>query len=186
MAQEDDRPLPQPRGPPPGAVAPPDHVDKPHVYEIFPGSKPEDRDGTLSNVPSDEQQPARRPTISDGIKTIKSEDFLKVHEIPCARQGLMTGIGAGFVVGFGRYLTGARIPKAANWAAASFMLGSVIQFEVCQYQREAERKAMARAVEIIDRKQAEKKTKADEVARLRAEAIEKAKQAEQKSWYKFW
>lgn len=66
------------------------------------------------------------------------------------------------------------------------MLGSVIQFEVCQYQREQERAAMARAVEIMDRKQAEKKAKAEEVARLRAEAREKAKQAAQKSWYKFW
>jgi cytochrome c oxidase assembly protein subunit 20 len=80
----------------------------------------------------------------------------------------------------------ARIPKAANWAAASFMLGSVIQFEVCQYQREEERKAMARAVEIIDRKKTEKMARAEEVARLRTEVREKAKQAEQKSWYKFW
>lgn len=66
------------------------------------------------------------------------------------------------------------------------MLGSVIQFEVCQYQREEEKKAMARVVEVIDRKQAEKKAKADEVARLRSEAREKAREAAQKSWYKFW
>lgn len=45
---------------------------------------------------------------------------------------------------------------------------------------------MARVVEVMDRKQAEKAAKAEEVARLRAEAREKAKQAEQKSWYKFW
>lgn len=80
----------------------------------------------------------------------------------------------------------ARISKATNWAAASFMLGSVIQFEVCRYQREEERKSMARVVEVMDRKQAEKKAKADEAARLREEAREKAKQAAQKSWYKFW
>jgi cytochrome c oxidase assembly protein subunit 20 len=66
------------------------------------------------------------------------------------------------------------------------MAGSIIQFEVCRYQRDEERKAMARVVEVMDRKQAEKAAKAEEVARLRAEAREKAKQAEQKSWYKFW
>lgn len=66
------------------------------------------------------------------------------------------------------------------------MLGSVIQFEVCQYQKDEEKKAMARVVEVIDRKQAEKKAKAEEAARLRAEAREKRKQAAQKSWYKFW
>ncbi|KAI4594218.1 hypothetical protein KJ359_008493 [Pestalotiopsis sp. 9143b] len=188
MAQDDNIAQSHPRGPPPGATAPPDHVDKPQVYEIFHGSKPEDRDGTISRGPSDgqQQEPNKRPTISDGFKTIKKEDFLNVHQIPCARQGLMTGIGSGFVLGMVRYLTGARISKATNWAAASFMLGSVIQFEVCRYQREEERKSMARVVEVMDRKQAEKKAKADEVARLREEARGKAKQAEQKSWYKFW
>ncbi|KAH8199719.1 hypothetical protein TruAng_006127 [Truncatella angustata] len=186
MPQDQGNSLPQPRGPPPGEVNPPDHVNKPQVYEIFHGSKPEDRDGTVSRAPADDQQPNRRPTISDGIKTIKSDDFSKVTQIPCAREGFMTGIGSGFVLGMVRYLAGARIPKAANWAAASFMLGSVVQFEVCRYQRDEERKAMARVVEVIDRKQAEKKAKADEVARLRAEAREKAKLDSQKSWYKFW
>lgn len=79
----------------------------------------------------------------------------------------------------------ARAPKAANWAFGAFLLGSVIQWEYCQAQRRKERVAMARAVEIIDRKQAEKKAQAAEAARLRKEAAEKAQQA-QKSWYKFW
>ncbi|KAI0129158.1 hypothetical protein BJ170DRAFT_362103 [Xylariales sp. AK1849] len=182
---QDDRPLPQPRGPPPGATAPPDHVSGPQVYEIFHGSKPEDRDGGLSTTPDSQKRPAR-PTITDAAKSIKSEDWLEVGQIPCARQGWMTGIGAGAVVGAGRYIMGARIPKAANWAAGTFMLGSIIQFEVCQYARAQERAAMARVVEVIDRKQAEKKAKAEEIATLRAERAEIARQAAAKSWYKFW
>lgn len=79
----------------------------------------------------------------------------------------------------------ARIPKAANWAFGSFLLGSIIQFEVCQAQRYQERAAMARVVEVIDRKQAEKKAQAEEAARLKREAQEKAAAAK-KSWYKFW
>jgi cytochrome c oxidase assembly protein subunit 20 len=67
------------------------------------------------------------------------------------------------------------------------MLGSIISWEFCQYARAQERAAMARVVEVVDRKQAEKKAKAEEAARLRAEKVEKARQAEEaKRWYKFW
>lgn len=49
---------------------------------------------------------------------------------------------------------------------------------------------MARVVEIIDKKQAEKKAQATEAARLRKEAAEeRARQedaATKKSWYKLW
>lgn len=47
---------------------------------------------------------------------------------------------------------------------------------------------MARVVEVIDKKQAEKKAKAEEAARLRQEAQEKARQeaTTKSSWYKFW
>lgn len=47
---------------------------------------------------------------------------------------------------------------------------------------------MARVVEVIDRKQAEKKAKAEEAVRLKREADERAAReaATKKSWYKFW
>lgn len=45
---------------------------------------------------------------------------------------------------------------------------------------------MARVVEVIDRKQAEKKAQAAEAARLRREAAEKARQEAERKWYKFW
>lgn len=110
MAQGTDNP-PQLRGPPPGATAPPDHVQTPQVYEIFHGSKPEDRDGSLSTASPEtpggsEQKPNKRPSITDGIKTIKGDDFFSVHKIPCAKQGYLTGIGAGFTLGAGRYIAG--------------------------------------------------------------------------------
>ncbi|KAI1274220.1 hypothetical protein F5Y07DRAFT_401510 [Xylaria sp. FL0933] len=177
MAQDDDTP-PRLRGPPPGATEPPDHVKKPQIYEVFHGP-------TASAEGQPTKQP--RPTIKEGFQSIKSDDFLKLHHIPCAREGLMTGIGAGAVVGTGRYFTGARASKAANWAFGAFLLGSIVQWEYCQVQRRKERAAMARVVEVIDRKQAEKKAQAAEAARLKREADqEKAQQQAQKSWYKFW
>ncbi|ORY68250.1 uncharacterized protein BCR38DRAFT_320380, partial [Pseudomassariella vexata] len=124
------------------------------------------------------------PTISDGIKTIKTEDFLAVHRIPCAREGFMTGIGSGAVVGGLRYVRGAQIPSVANYAVTAALVGMVVQWEFCQYQRIQERAAMARVVEVIDRKQAEKQQRAEEAALRRAERA--AQEAAQKSWFRFW
>jgi cytochrome c oxidase assembly protein subunit 20 len=119
MANDGDTSSPQPRGPPPGATAPPDHVTKPQVYEIFNPSRAEDGDGKFSPAGSPGQpgQPGQqgqqaRPTMTEGFKSIKQDDWLKVHHMPCARQGFLTGIGSGFVVGFIRYLTGGKSHKS--------------------------------------------------------------------------
>ncbi|KAI1409271.1 hypothetical protein F5Y13DRAFT_94438 [Hypoxylon sp. FL1857] len=182
MMQDDSEP-PRVRDPPPGATAPPDHVENSQIYETFPGSKSQGQAG-----PAEGQKSPSIPTITEGLRSIKRDDFLSVHQIPCARQGLMTGIGAGAVVGMGRYLTGARIPKAANWAFGAFFLGSITQWEYCRAKRASEKAAIARVVEVMDRKQAEKKAQAAEEERLQREAEEKARQeaATKKSWYKFW
>lgn len=100
----------------------------------------------------------------------------------------MTGIAAGAVVGMGRFVFGARIGKATNWAFGSFLLGSIAQWEYCQYQVRQEKAGMARVIEVMDRKQAEKKAQAQEAAaRRRQQAEEKAKEElAKKRWYKFW
>ncbi|KAI1108160.1 hypothetical protein F5Y14DRAFT_108225 [Nemania sp. NC0429] len=199
MAQDDNTPPPPPRlrGPPPGATEPPDHVKQPQIYEIFHSPTTTSSSSSSSSSPpaagvEGQAQPQpdntlSRPTFKDGVQSIKSDDWTKIHHIPCAREGFMTGIGAGTVVGAGRYFVGAKVPKAANWACGAFVLGSVVQWEYCQAQRRKERAAMARVVEVIDRKQAEKKAEAAEAARLRREAAEeeKARQA-RRSWYKLW
>ncbi|KAI2616908.1 hypothetical protein GGS26DRAFT_596673 [Hypomontagnella submonticulosa] len=181
MAQDDNEP-PRVRGPPPGATEVPEHVKKPQIYEIFPGSQSQ-ADGATegSKIPE-------LPTLEEGLRSIKADDFLSVHKIPCARQGFMTGIISGAAVGVGKYLIGGRVPKASNWAVGAFFLSSIVQFEYCRAQRLKERAAMARVVEVIDKKQAEKKAKAEEAARLRQEAQEKARQeaTTKSSWYKFW
>ncbi|KAI1761082.1 hypothetical protein GGR53DRAFT_469700 [Hypoxylon sp. FL1150] len=184
MAQDDNQP-PRLRGPPLGATEPPEHVKEPQIYEIFPGSKPTDP----AEGSTDGQKSPSQPSITEGIQSIKPNDFLNVHQIPCARQSLLTGIGAGAVVGMGRFVVGGRIPRAANWAFWSFFLGSIGQWEYCRAQRANEKANVARIVQVMDKKQAEKKAQAEEAARLRKEqAEEKARQeaAAKKSWYKFW
>lgn len=120
MARDDNIP-PAIRGPPPGATEPPEHVKKPQVYEIFHGSSNrEGQDDGVVRAPSsssptsqldgdgNQSQPQHRPTLKEGIGSIKADDFLSVHKIPCARQGFLTGIGAGSVVGMGRYIFGGK------------------------------------------------------------------------------
>ncbi|KAI0116134.1 cytochrome oxidase biogenesis protein, Cox20 subunit [Hypoxylon sp. NC0597] len=183
MAQDNNEP-PRVRGPPPGVTTVPEHVKTPQIYEIFPGPNPQDQAGAATEG----QKSSSQPTITEGLRSIKRDDFFNVHQIPCARQGFMTGIGAGAAVGMGRYFVGARVPTAANWAFGAFFIGSIIQWEYCRAKRANEKAAMARAVEVMDRKQAEKKAQAAEAARLKREAEEKARQeaATKKSWYKFW
>lgn len=108
MAPDNERPAA--RSPPPGTTAPPDQ------YETFHGSKPEDRDGSISTAASAAHNAApqtegggnKRPSITEGLKTIKQDDWLKIHQIPCAREGFMTGIATGFVTGFGRLIAGGK------------------------------------------------------------------------------
>ena len=109
MAPNDEKPSaasPPSVAPPP---PPPDHGGKPPVYETFPGSKPGDRNGTAPAAPA--PQPGhKRPTISEAAQTIKIDDWAKIHMIPCAREGFMTGIAAGFLVGGGRFVAGCEWP----------------------------------------------------------------------------
>lgn len=50
--------------------------------------------------------PNKRATVGEALSSIKREDFTRVHQAPCTREGLLTGIGGGAAVGALRYLTG--------------------------------------------------------------------------------
>ncbi|CAN8105184.1 unnamed protein product [Discula destructiva] len=134
--------------------------------------------------------PNARATLSEAVKTLKAEDVLKIHQAPCTREGLLTGIGSGAAAGFLRYIVGAPIPKAANWAVGSGAILSIFAYEYCQFQRRVERANMKRVVEVVTKKQAEEKRMADEKRRLqqqqKLEQEAAAQKAAQKSWYKFW
>lgn len=79
-----------------------------------------------------------------------------------------------------------RIPKALNWGVGGFLISSLVGWEYCQAVRRKEKAAMARVVEVMDRKKAEKMKQAEEAARRRKAAAEKAKDEAAKRWYKFW
>lgn len=64
----------------------------------------------MATLPDGQQAPPppHRPTVTEATKTIHAKDFLQVHKTPCAREGFMTGMGAGVVLGAGRYITGGK------------------------------------------------------------------------------
>lgn len=147
------------------------------------------------NTPSSPQPTSQAPnasgriTVGDAAKSIKAGDFLKVHQYPCSREGLLTGIGGGSVIGVVRYIVGASIPKAANWAVGAFALTSILSYEYCQAKRRDELVKMKRVVEVYNRKQGEMKQKEEEAKRKKQQRQaeeEAARVAAQKSWYKFW
>ncbi|KAF4627797.1 hypothetical protein G7Y89_g10357 [Cudoniella acicularis] len=189
--RDSQTPIP-PRGPPPGATEPPEHVKTPNkIYEVFSAPPPNANalpEGSGQNTAGGRE---KNPGLADAIKTVRVEDFKQVHMYPCVRESLLTGIGGGFAMGGVRALWGASVPKAANWAVGTFIFTAFANYEFCQYRRMLEKSHMKRAVEIIDRKKAEKeaeaKAKRDERRRLKEEADKKAEEdAKRKSSWKFW
>ncbi|KAI0886745.1 uncharacterized protein GGS22DRAFT_117194 [Annulohypoxylon maeteangense] len=179
MAQDDNEP-PTMRGSPP---EPTETTQQAQTYETFP--HPERHSGAKAGAEgAAEEKPTSKPSVQDAFQSIKSDDFFSLHKIPCARQGLMTGIGAGAVVGAGRYITGGRIPKAANWAFGTFFISSIIQWEYCRAQRAKEYASVARMVEIMSQKASERAAKEAEAARLKQE--KERQELAKKSWYKLW
>ncbi|RFU26617.1 hypothetical protein B7463_g9715, partial [Scytalidium lignicola] len=191
-----------PPAPPPGATAPPEHIQsaKPKIYEVFHSSSPTASSSGPDNaneLPLSASQNTAgskskqlEPTFTNALKTVRLGDLKQVHMYPCVRDSLLTGIGAGFGIGGLRALLGAPIPKATNWAASSFVLLSFASYEYCLYKRSLEKAQVKRAVEIIDRKKAEKEAQAKaarEERRRRKEEEEKRIEVERnKRWWKVW
>ncbi|KAF0315408.1 Cytochrome c oxidase protein 20 mitochondrial [Colletotrichum asianum] len=148
--------------------------------------KPDPKD-FQANFPVQEGAPAaQKPTTAwEVVKNIKSEDFTTFAQAPCARDGLLTGIAAGFVVGGLRLVFKGTIGKASNWAVGSFLLGAAGRHEYCQYERLQERIRMKRTVEVYQETMAEKRRK-EAAAALEQKKSEEVAKASQKAWYKFW
>lgn len=143
----------------------------------------QDEDKRRAEIKARAGQP--NASVGEVVKTINTDDFLKVHQTPCARDGFLQGIAGGAVIGGLRYVTGAPIPKSANWAVGAFVLAATGSYEYCQYNRRLQRENMKRTVEVYTQRAAESKAKQDAKKRAEEEA-EAARVAAQKSWYKIW
>ncbi|GAB7363318.1 hypothetical protein MBLNU230_g3599t1 [Neophaeotheca triangularis] len=119
----------------------------------------------------------KAPEVTIGnafAKGITWEDFKELPKRPCVRDALMTGIGAGFTVGGIRAIFGAGVKVACNWAVGSACFSSIGMHQYCMYKRQAEKEGMMRAVEILNKKEADKKAR--EARREKAREERRAKQ----------
>ncbi|MCJ1467122.1 hypothetical protein MMC07_005744 [Pseudocyphellaria aurata] len=120
----------------------------------------------------------RKLTIMEALKTIQLQDFNDFYKKPCARDALLAGIGAGFGIGGLRGIMGVPALKACSWAVGTFCFGSFVVHEFCQRKRQLEIQGLKRAVQVIDRKKAERQESVDrtEMTNQRTEAgVESAK-----------
>ncbi|KAJ1647727.1 hypothetical protein J3B02_003786 [Coemansia erecta] len=91
-----------------------------------------------SDLRGDEQKPHR--TISDVAKVAfmahRWDDLANVlHEEPCAREGLLYGIGTGVGVGVLRFIRTGRGINAGNWAVGTFAVVAIVAKKLCHYQQ---------------------------------------------------
>lgn len=112
-----------------------------------------------------------------------------MHQAPCARTGLLTGIGSGAAVGALRWVMGLPVPRAANWAVGAGVLAAAGQYEYCQFRRREEREKVRRVVEVYGRQQAALREKEKEERERKArEERERAAEEERRSrrWWRPW
>jgi cytochrome c oxidase assembly protein subunit 20 len=124
----------------------------------------------------------QRISLGDAAATIKAEDFLKVHEQPCARDGYMTGIGFGAAVGMLRFVLRGAVYNSASWAVGAGVLSSVLHYEYCRYRLREEKIKMKRVMEVFEMRQAKAREERLEQDRLRREA-EAEKARRNRSWF---
>ncbi|EEH49018.1 uncharacterized protein PADG_05097 [Paracoccidioides brasiliensis Pb18] len=132
-------------------------------------------------------------SFTDTFKSLSLDNILSFYKVPCARDSLLVGIGAGFGAGSLKAVYGGfrAIWPACNWAVGTFAIASIGMFEFCQRRRVQERNGMKEAVELM-RELKIKKQQERERAKAETEAVAAAEEARRrKSWtnwlnYKFW
>ncbi|KAK0750160.1 hypothetical protein B0T18DRAFT_323153 [Schizothecium vesticola] len=118
-------------------------------------------DATTTTPPPANPEFKSNPSLTDAVTTIKPNDFLSVHQTPCAQRGFLTGISAGMGIGGLRWVLGLSLPRAANWAVGAGVAAAAAQYEWCQFRRRVEREKMVRMVKVYNARQAAEKEKAE-------------------------
>ncbi|KAJ5439458.1 uncharacterized protein N7458_010456 [Penicillium daleae] len=130
-------------------------------------------------------------SYSEVVGTISMSEISSFYKVPCARESLLTGIGAGFGIGGTRAVFGGMrsLWSAGNWAVGVFAVTSLGAYEFCRRRRIQELHGMKEAVELMkelkEKKQRDKERAAEEAAR-RAEEEKRKKSWTNLSNYKFW
>ena len=152
----------------------------------LPSSQLPSSDLSQPQQPTQLSSNSKSPTVTEALASIKPSDFLTIHQKPCARPGLLTGIGAGAVVGILRFIIGAPVPKAANWAVGTAVVGAIGQYEYCQYQRRQEKEKVKRVVQVYAERARKEKEERERKEREERERREREEREKAKKWWRFW
>ncbi|KAI5119950.1 hypothetical protein M0805_002139 [Coniferiporia weirii] len=108
---------------------------------------PTDEEGTKPVVKEQPHSTGNKWTdFKLAAQRISLDDFRHIGEIPCARNSLLMGIGAGAGIGFVRGFNSKPF-VAANWAMATFFAVSIGAWNVCQSSIRREREQVRVVVE---------------------------------------
>ncbi|KAK4556443.1 hypothetical protein LTR86_006587 [Recurvomyces mirabilis] len=109
-------------------------------------------------------------TLSNAFQNgIQRKDFVDLPTRPCVRDALLTGIGGGFALGGIRAIFGAAVWTSCSWAVGSFCFSAPLMYQYCHYRRTAEKEGMMRAVEILNKKEVERKAREARKEKVREE-----------------
>lgn len=72
-----------------------------------------------------------------------------VLHTPCARDGLLVGIGCGGLAGLGYFLKYKLITRSGDWAVGVFAATSALAFVICRSKRAARQQALRDIAESI-------------------------------------
>ncbi|KAK1066372.1 hypothetical protein LTR74_007259 [Friedmanniomyces endolithicus] len=100
---------------------------------------------------------------------LKWSDFTDLPKRPCVRDALLTGIGGGFALGGFRVIFGAAVWNACSWAVGSFCFSSASMYQYCLYKRQAEKEGMMRVVDIMNKKDIERKAREQRKEKVKEE-----------------
>ena len=80
---------------------------------------------------------------------------------------------------------GLPIPRAANWAVGTAVVGAAAQFEYCQLKRRMEKEKVKRVVEVYQKRQAVEREEEEKKRRREREEKERVER-EKGGWWRFW
>ncbi|KAJ2633197.1 hypothetical protein H4R22_000698 [Coemansia sp. RSA 1290] len=106
-------------------------------------------DDSRADAPRDSKKPPS--SLSDVVSAHRFQDMTSLLEWePCARDGLLYGVGAGTCAAFlGLFKRGSLI-SAGNWGVLTFGIVGIAAKHLCDYQR-AYRRARIRTMLGMDR-----------------------------------
>ncbi|KAI9884279.1 MAG: DNA polymerase epsilon catalytic subunit [Watsoniomyces obsoletus] len=133
------------------------------VYQSpFGPPSPSASDSAIGEPSNVNEVPKPPMSVGEIFRSITWDEVKNFHKQVCVRDSLLAGILGGFVIGGGRAILGAPIPKAANWAVGAFACASLGAHEFCMYRRRREIEGMQLALKVMEKRREKGKGKGGE------------------------